>query len=230
MKRTLILLSILLLFPVAKDFGGEDVWHSLFDGKTLTGWKSLRGGPIRGWSVAYEALHFKPLETGERNMAGNDIYTVREYQNFILELEWKISPGANSGVKYRMAWYDNNYLGPEFQIVDESRPKKSEKREPTLVTGAMYALSPADFSKHELRPVGAWNQARIVADGKQIEHWLNGKRVVKVDLAKPAFKDAVLKSKFKKWPDYAQNPSGRIMLQDHGHEVWFRKIRIRELP
>jgi hypothetical protein len=225
----LVLVALALLGIVAASAAvsvpEEPGWTPLFDGKSLTGWRTLTGKAIAGWVAEDGVLHYAPPRGG----SGNDIYTEKEYANFVLELEWRIVPDGNSGIKYRMKFYDKEYAGPEYQILG---PKaEGDPRGPSKgITGALYDILPLDPKSRELKPEGEWNHARIVADRKRLEHWLNGKKLLEADLASDAFKKAIADSKFRKWPDYAQNPSGRIMLQDHGGEVWFRNVRIRELP
>jgi hypothetical protein len=126
-----------------------------------------------------------------------------------------------------MRSYDTSYLGPEYQILG------NEKLEGTVrlkgVTGALYDLIPVDARNWSLKPPGSWNSTRIVARGPHIEHRLNGKKVVEIDVSSERFAQAVAASKFKKWPHFARNGSGRIMLQDHGAEVWYRGVRLKEL-
>ena len=230
MRETItLLLSATLLGTVTISLPADDTpsakeegWVALFDGKSLAGWRRLDGKPVRGWAAEEGVL--------QRKGGGGDIYTEKEYSNFVLELEWRINKGGNSGIKYRMTYYDRNYFGPEFQILGDADAKvKPDRRK--YATGAMYDLIPVDMSKRKLHPAGQWNKLKIVADGSKIQHWVNGAKVMEVDVSTESFRtEAVAKSKFKRWPHYAQNPSGRIMLQEHGGAVGFRNIRIRELP
>ncbi len=204
-----------------------DGWISLFDGKTLNGWTTLRGDSPKGWIARDGCLHF----TASKELrGGQDIYTEKEYSDFILELEWKIAPRGNSGIKYRMNWYEKSYLGPEYQILGETQPKKGKRKDLKGTTGAIYILAGVDPAKQRLKTPGEWNHTRIVASGPRIEHWLNGEKLAGADVSTEEFKKAVAGSKFRKWPHFAQNKSGRIMLQDHGSKVWFRNLRIKVLP
>lgn len=225
MTRSVLLMGAILLqsLPSTATLGEED-WVMLFDGKTLNGWENLRGGPPRGWTVENGALRY---QVPKDKQGGNDLYTKKEYANFVLELESKIVPKGNSGIKYRMQWYGKSYLGPEYQILGDSKREKSGSSK--SATGALYALIPVDLTQRDLRPEGEWNKIRIVADGKRIEHWLNGKLVVRVHLDSDEFQEAVAKSKFQNRKNFARNAAGRIMLQDHGSEVWYRNIRIKIL-
>lgn len=193
----------------------------LFDGKTLTGWTLADGKPITaGWQAEDGVLH--------RAGKGGDIYTAKEYGNFDFSFEWKIAPGSNSGVKYRMALYGKAWLGPEYQVLDDDKHPDAKLRDGRRKTAALYDLYVAN-DKKMLKPVGEWNSSRIVAKGSKIEHWLNGKLVLQYDTASEDFKAQVAGSKFAKTPTFNQNPTGRIQLQDHGDEVWFRNLTIKEL-
>ncbi|NNM30492.1 MAG: sulfatase-like hydrolase/transferase [Akkermansiaceae bacterium] len=198
-------------------------WTTLFDGTSLASWTRGDGKPLQdgGWTITGDALHRKAS-------GGGSIYTRDEYGDFELELEWKISPKGNSGIKYRMARYGKNWLGPEYQVLDDGgHPdgKNGLKR----TTAALYDLLPANPERKKLKPVGAWNHTRIVARGRRFQHYLNGSLVVDVTVGSDRWKAAVAESKFKKVAGFAENPRGRIMLQDHGDEVWYRHIRIRDL-
>ncbi|MGE5609413.1 MAG: DUF1080 domain-containing protein [Bacillota bacterium] len=211
---------IVLLCGAVRD---EGRWAVLFDGKTLDGWTTLQGEPVvGGWRAEDGALHLKGK--------GGDIYSVREYANFILEFEFKLATNTNSGVKYRMMYYGEvkEYLGPEYQILDDQNTEEG-KNNPKGTTASIYVLFACN-DKKMLKPVGEWNQGRIVAKGTKIEHWLNGEKVAEADTATAEWKKAVAASKFAKYPTYGQNASGRVMLQDHGTEVWYRNIRVQVLP
>jgi len=222
-----LLLALLLALSAPTAFADETGWTELFDGKTLRGWRTLRGKPATGWKASNGELHFAPPK---KHSGGGDLYTEKEYGDFVLELEWRIASGGNSGIKYRMNWYGKKYLGPEYQLLDNTRRKKGAKMTKGNTTGALYDLLPVNAKVWAVKPQGEWNRTRIVARGSRVEHWLNGKKVVDIDLRSAEFRDAVAKSKFRQLEGFAQNPAGRIMLQDHGSEIRFRKIRIREVP
>lgn len=218
------LLAALSLFTACSTSNAGDAKDgavSLFDGKTLTGWTLADGKPITaGWQAEDGVLH--------RAGKGGDIYTAKEYGNFDFSFEWKIAEGANSGVKYRMALFGKSWLGPEYQVLDDDKHPDAKLRDGRRKTASLYDLYvPND--KKTLNPVGQWNSSRIVAKGSKIEHWLNGKLVLQYDTASEDFKTQVAGSKFAKTPTFNQNPTGRIQLQDHGDEVWFRNLTIKEL-
>ncbi|MEX2213583.1 MAG: DUF1080 domain-containing protein [Phycisphaeraceae bacterium] len=192
---------------------------ALFDGKTLTGWVTGGGKPVtQGWVVEDGTLH--------RADKGGDIFTEKEYTDFILEFEWKISEAGNSGVKYRFGKYGNSSIGAEYQVLDDDKHpdgKVGKRRQ----SGSLYdVIEPNDEKK--LNAVGQWNHAKIVVKGTKIEHWVNGKKVIDIDLTSDEWKSALAKSKFKGAPDFATK-AGKIMLQDHGNKVWFRNLKITDL-
>jgi len=206
-----MVLITLLAIPAGAQ---EGEWKSLFDGKTFSGWQSGNGKPVsKGWVVVDGCIH--------RESRGGDIVTVEQFEDFELELEWKVAPKANSGIKYRF----KKGLGPEYQVLDDKL--HGNGKNPLTSAAAMYALFACNDQK-VLKPVGEFNKARIVARGTKLEHWLNGKKVLEVDTASPAWEKAKANSKFKGKAGYGEG-SGRILLQDHGDKVWYRNIRIRRL-
>ena len=154
--------------------------------------------------------------------------TREEFDDFTLELDWKISSGGNSGIMYRVATGDTApyYSGPEYQILDSSRHADGKSR--LTSAGALYGLypSPADCEK----PAGEWNSAKIVVQGKHIEHWLNGRKIVDCEIGSDDWARRVAQSKFATWEKFGKMARGHIVLQDHGDQVWYRNIRITPLP
>ncbi len=196
-------------------------WRSLFDGTSTSGWRSYRGtGAPAGWEVVNGEL--------TRVGAGGDIVTVDEYGDFELELEWKVAPGGNSGIMYRVTeTAANSYeSGPEMQVLDDSGHADGRSR--LTSAGSAYGLYPAPAGV--VKPAGEWNAVRIVMNGNHVEHWLNGRKVVDYELGSPDWEAKVKASKFAEWPGYGRAARGRIALQDHGDRVAYRNIRIRELP
>jgi hypothetical protein len=201
---------------------GKAGWQVLFDGKSTDAWRGYKqeSFPAEGWTVEQGTLHAVAGGHG-------DIVTKDTYRDFELELEWRVSPGANSGIFYG-ATEDNEYIwqsAPEMQILDDA--KHADGKDPKTSAGALYALIPA--TGKVLRPVGAWNKARIVIRSNHVEHWLNGKRVVSYDLGSEALAQLIAQSKFADIPAFAKAAEGHIGLQNHGDDVWFRNIRIRRL-
>jgi hypothetical protein len=169
-------------------------------------------------------VHLK--SAGDHTAAG-DLITRDQYGNFELELEWKVTPGGNSGIFYHAAEDTNNIWqnAPEMQILDDSTHNDGKDR--LTSAGADYALYPAPVGA--VKPVGQWNQVRIVADKGHIQYFLNGVKTCDFQRGSDDWKGRVARSKFSKMPRYATNARGHIGLQDHGDEVWFRNIRVRTL-
>jgi len=211
-KLNLLLTLTLLLSPARAE--DSDEWTSLFDGKSLKGWTTLAGAPVtKGWTVVDGVIH--------RASAGGDIITETTYEDFILEFEWKISEGGNSGVKYRV----QKATGLEYQVLDDE--KHPDRKDPTHRSASIYDLLAAPDSK-PIKPVGEWNQGRIVANGPKIEHWLNGKLVAQLDQSTDDWKKRFESSKYKKVQNFGSKPSA-ILLQDHRDPVWFRNLRIKKI-
>ena len=193
-------------------------WRVLFDGRTTAGWRGFRQQTMpSGWQAAHGAL----TRVGQ----AGDIVTVDEFGDFELTLEWNLSPNGNSGVFYRVTENDDVmwHTAPEYQIIDNAYNKEPLK--PVQLTGANYDLDPP--LRDATRPVGSWNQTRLVVRGAHVEHWLNGVKVVEYELWSPDWERRVQASKFKDYPHYARARRGHIGLQDHGDKVAFRNIRIR---
>ena len=211
----------LLLLSASAAFAGDPV--TLFNGKDLTGWTTIDGKPMTaGWVVEKDGvLH--------RATKGGDLYTAKEYADFEFAWEWKIASGGNSGIKYRITPYEKKGpIGPEYQLLDDEKHADA-KVGPQRQTASLYDFVPPDAAAKKLNPPGEWNTSKVVVRGSKIEHWLNGAKVLEMDTAGDAWKAAHKKSKFRDVPTFAQNLKGRIMLQDHGDEVWFRNLTIKEL-
>lgn len=199
-------------------------WEPLFDGTSTSHWRGFRKDtfPAKGWEIQDGTLHFVA------GSGGGDIVTREQYGSFDLRFEWKVSPGANSGVIYHVSEaFDAPWqTGPEYQVLDDA--KHPDGRNPKTSAAAAYALIARAPETHT-RPVGEWNQGRIVVRGTHVEHWLNGQKAVEYDSSKADFLDLVQKSKFKGMPRFARESQGHICLQDHGDSVWYRNIRIQRL-
>lgn len=194
----------------------------LFDGRSLQGWHGYgkAGQPVQGWKAVGGAL--------VRAEAGGDLISDKQYGDFELRIDWKISPGGNSGIFYRGTESEPQIYRSaiEYQVLDNDRHPDGKNGRDRWAS-ALYGLYPP--AKITTRPVGEWNQARIVVRGDHVEHWLNGEKVLECTLGSPDWKARVAASKFKDWPSFGVARSGVIGLQDHGDSVSYRNIRIREL-
>ena len=222
-------------------------WQLLWDGKTTDGWRSPKSEefPEKSWRIAEGVLTVDPGWTsGEAEaQSGGDIITRKRYSNFELTADFKTSKGCNSGIKIfvqpNISPIDKvtgkptgkgSAIGMEFQILDDlTHPDAKLGRNGDRTEGSLYDLIPAPKDKR-LLPVGEWNHARILSQGKHVEFWLNGALTVQFERGSPEFRQAVALSKFKNIPDFAEWPDGHILLQEHGSEVSFRNVKIRELP
>lgn len=191
-------------------------WRLLFDGETLTGWRGVRSDelPAEGWEVRNGCIR--------HTRGGGDLVTTGSYENFELEFEWMVARGANSGVKVRFD--EVRGIGPEYQVLDDAAHRDGANAEHSA--GALYdVFEPAARLD---RACGEWNRSRIVARGPRLEHWLNGERTVLCEVGSEAFEAARADSKFRGAEGFGSG-AGPILLQDHGDEVWFRSLKIRDL-
>lgn len=214
-------------------------WRLLWDAKTTDGWRSARGPefPKTGWVI--EDGELIVLETGGGEAeAGGDIITKEKFGNFELIVEFKLTEGANSGIKYFVDAELNqgagSSIGPEFQLLDdEKHPDAKMGVNGNRTVGSLYDLITATNlsipgRNKTFNGIGKWNRARIVVDGAKVEHWLNGYKVVEYERGTPMWRGLVAYSKYKKWPNFGELPQGHILLQDHGNKVHFRSVKIRE--
>ena len=211
--------TFVLLLGISRSADADEI--ALFDGKSLQGWRRLDGtAPISGWEVRDGAIY--------RGARGGHLLSEREYGDFDLRFEWKISAGGNSGLKYHLRQYgpDQRWLGREYQLLDDTR--NSNARDPKRSAAALYGLCAPSAGKR-LRQVGEFNQARIVVAQGRLEHWLNGQRVLSIDTGSEDWRRRVAQSKFGEHAGFAEAARGRILLQDHGSEVWFRNLYLRPL-
>lgn len=237
-KRVSVLLAVALLAGMecmaqkhnvltAKE--KADGWELLFDGKTLNGWRDYNGKTLtEPWHVVDGCIQAK----GDGSDASGYMVTDREFENFILSWDWKLSKGGNSGMLYHVVerpQYAVPYItGPEYQLIDE--PNFPEKLEEWQKTGADYAMHVPDKSKMNVRPYGEWNNSRIVFDNGHVEHWLNGKKILEFEAWTDDWHILKNSGKWATAPEYGLAHKGVICLQDHGYPASFRNIKIKQLP
>jgi len=204
-------------------------WTLLFDGETLNGWRDFKGTEVTApWVVENGTL----TALGQGSDSTGYIVTDRQYENFELAFDWKIAKGGNSGVLYHVLerpQYKTPYMtGPEFQVLDnEGFPAKVEDWQ---LAGADYAMHVADPAKTKLKPVGQWNQSKIVFDNGHVEHWLNGEKIVEFEAWTDDWFERKNSGKWDDYPEYGLAHKGVFSLQDHGDRSWYRNIKVRELP
>ncbi len=210
----------------------SDGWQLLFDGHSTDGWRGAYATafPQHGWEVKKGVLMGKLSEGKESGDAG-DIVTLKKYKDFDLVFEWKIGSGGNSGVKYfieeRMPKPQGSQAGYEYQLIDDANYIYNGKNlDQALKTGSLYDMVAARKPDTE---VNRWHRSHIVVQGNNIQHWLDGEKVMEADRGTDAFRKAVEKSKFRDYPGFAAITEGHILLQDHGHSVAFKNIKIKEL-
>ncbi len=208
-------------------------WRLLWDGKTTEGWRGakLDGFPEKGWSIENGILKVLKSDGGE-SANGGDIVTTRPYKNFILKVSFKITQGANSGIKYFVDTDLNkgsgSAIGCEFQILDDrNHPDAGLGVGGNRTLGSLYDLIPASKNKPYL--YGAFNTAMVVVNGNRVEHWLNGTKIIEYERNNQMWDALVDYSKYKDWPDFGNAGEGLLLLQDHGDEVSFQNIKIKEL-
>ena len=212
-------------------------WKLLFDGKTFDGWRGLGRDTVPEGHWVIEDGTIKKVESGEvplqadgQPLRGGDLMTIEQFENFELAFKWRISLGGNSGIKYNVSEEMSTAGGPrraalgfEYQVLDDDNHPDG-KDENHRAAGLYDMIAPED---KQLRPVGEFNQSRIVFQGNHVEHWLNGIKVVEYDLGTARFDSLLAASKYNNIPGFADKRKGHIVLQDHTDAVWYRTIKIR---
>jgi hypothetical protein len=216
----------------------NDGWITLFDGRTLDGWRGYRQPDASGtrWRVQ-DGLLTLPAR-GPQDPRSVDLITADTYDRFELSFEWRVSPGGNSGVKYFVLEDHNSAIGHEYQILDDERhsdAKLGRHRQ----TASFYDVLPpsAPATSPAFKPAGDWNTglirvapSRNVPGGTSVHHELNGVRVLEYELDSPELRAAIAKSKFKDIERFGTLQKGHLLLQDHNDQVWYRNVRVRPLP
>ena len=221
MKSFIPVLVLCIIVGIAGHAVAQNYTNLLQD-KSLRHWTLPNGNPVEeGWSFDPDgALHL----VGK----GDNILTQGEYQNFDLWFDFRISEKGNSGIKYRVQKYETSWLGPEYQIQDDAAFPNQEAKHNTASLYDLVDRSNSIFERRYL-PINDWNVGRIIVQDNRIRHWMNGNLIIDEQTDSPHFSDAVHASKFKDTEGFSKNCSGKIMLTDHGTEVWYRNVYIRNL-
>ena len=210
-------------------------WKMLWDGKTTEGWRGARSErfPDKGWKIEDGVLTVLS-SGGEESAAGGDIVTTEKYGDFELMLDFKLTEGANSGIKYYVDTELNkgpgSSIGLEYQILDDDRHPDAKKgnHEGSRTVTSLYDLIQADVNK-PIKPIGEWNTAHIISKNNQVAHYLNGAKVLEYERKSDAYRKLVANSKYVTWPNFGELDNGQILLQDHGDHVSFKNIKIKPI-
>ncbi len=212
-------------------------WKLLFDGRSLSGWHGYEQSapPTRGWHIENGCL-VNPKSNGRPNGSGGDLVTNAKYTDFEFRFDWRINKGGNSGVHYfyteggpkrTVPMYKGDKgdspMGFEYQILDDAAYPEAANR---LAASIYFLVAPVNKT---LRPLGEFNEGRIVVSGNHVEHWLNGEKVAVCELGSTSLKRRIAASKFKVIPGFGTKAATGLALQDHGEEVAFRNLKVREL-
>jgi len=197
-------------------------WTVLFDGKSTAAFRGFKQDsiPANSWGIEDGALKSLPAKQV-------DLITREKYENFELELEWKVAKEANSGIMFHVSEDEPETYrtGPEMQVVDDANT--NDGKNPKTSAGSLYALIAPTNKKYN--PVGEWNHIRLIVQGNHVEHWMNGTKILEYELGSESLRALIADSKFKAWPRFAREKTGYIALQNHGGSVWFRNVRVRRL-
>lgn len=217
------------------DYEKEDGWKLLFNGTNTAGWKSAKGEefPSKGWTVSEGVLTIAESDGSESQSFG-DIITEDMYSAFDLSFQFKLSEGANSGVKYFVTLDEKtsgSAIGLEYQILDdEKHPDAKKGKNGNRTLSSLYDLITADKQPRFIKPIGEWNQGRVVVyPNNHVEHYLNGVKVLEYERGSDEYRKLVAGSKYAKWEDFGEADQGHILLQDHGNLVSFKSIKLKPL-
>ena len=228
MKKNYILLVMALMGLIITSAKSEDKWITLFNGKKVTGLRGYgqEGFPEKAWKV--EAGTLKTITRGQGGQP-HDLVTVYSFTDFEFECEWKVSPRGNSGIMYRVKQTNRPaYLtGPEMQVLDDERHPDGKSNFPLRTAGSLYDMIGKGMEDKKYNKAGQWNKVRIVCKDNNVEHWMNGEKLLAYKWGSDEVAAMIKKSKFKTWKGFMQEPKGHIAIQHHGEEVWYRNIRVR---
>jgi hypothetical protein len=213
----------------------SDEWISLFDGHSINGWHSY-GKKTAGsaWKVENGAMHLDAASKKSSNAEGGDLVTDEEYENFHLKLDWKIAPLGNSGIIFYVnedpGHFPETYnSGPELQLLDNGTPTTPGNPDARFYTHRAGDLYDLLASREVVKPAGQWNSTEIIANKGKLDFYMNGQHTLSTTMWNDSWKQMIAISKFKDMPGFGSFRKGRIALQDHGFDVWFRNIKIKRM-
>ena len=209
-------------------------WISLFDGQTTAGWHTYgKNGIGKAWGVTDGVLHLNSARKKELgNSEGGDIVIDEEFGNFHLKLEWKISPKGNSGILFYVKEDPKQniwHTGPEMQVLDNGTANRDGHPDAKIHMHRAGDLYDLIASKEVAKQPGEWNAAEIISSNGKLQFFLNGELTLSTTMWDESWKTLIAKSKFKSLPEFGKYTTGKIGLQDHGDDVWFRNIKIKKL-
>jgi hypothetical protein len=205
-------------------------WRLLFDGTSAAAWRGYQKPDMQGlrWVVKDGCLALPPAD-GSDTRGARDIVTRDEFGDFELAWEWRVTPGANSGVKYFVQETRPAAIGHEYQIIDDAKHPDAQLREGRRSTASFYDVLAAPAAKGLTKPVGEFNQSRVLVKGNHVEHWLNGTKVLEYELDTDGLRARIADSKFKDIAGFDTHQRGHLLLQDHGDSVCYRGIKVRDI-
>jgi hypothetical protein len=205
-------------------------WRLLLDGASAAAWRGYQKPDLEGlrWIVKDGCLALPPSD-GSDTKGARDIVTRDQFDDFELAWEWRVAPGANSGVKYFVQETRPAAIGHEYQIIDDAKHADAQLREGRRSTASFYDVLPAPAARGATRPVGEFNESRILVKGNHVEHWLNGTQVLAYELGTDTLRAAIADSKFSDIEGFDRHQRGHLLLQDHGDAICFRAIKVREI-
>jgi hypothetical protein len=219
---------------VLTDKEKNDDWEMLFDGKSTKGWHAYgKDKPGTDWKIVDGTLMLEPAKEGEQKNGG-DLVTDEEFSNFDFKIDWKISPKGNSGIIFYIheepdVYHESYNTGPEMQVLDNGTPTRLGHSDAKLYSHRAGDLYDLLASKEAVRPQGQWNNVEIISLNGKLDFYMNGVHTLSTTLWNDHWNQMIAISKFKDMKNFGTFKKGKIALQDHGNQVWYRNIKIKKL-